>query len=88
MDIFSFTVDLIDQREVEVETFDPLSVEHSHLGLVLLKLHVFDHIREPHAQSVVTESQQNKTLQRYTFKLFLKYLILASIKLSVGLQAQ
>lgn len=59
MDVLSLAVDLIDQREVEVEVFDPFSVEHSHLGLVLLILHVFDHVREPHSQPVVTDSQRN-----------------------------
>lgn len=54
MDVLPLTVDLIDQREVEVESFHSLSVEHSHLCLVLLKLHVLDHVREPDAQPVVT----------------------------------
>lgn len=62
VDVLSLTVDLIDQREVEVETFNPFSVEHSHLGLVLLILHVFDHIREPHSQPVVTEPHRNNKL--------------------------
>lgn len=59
MDVLSFAVDLVDQREVEVETLDPLSVEHSDLGLVLLVLHVFDHIGEPHSQPVVAGTQRN-----------------------------
>lgn len=54
VDVFPLAVDLIDQREVEVESFHPLSVEHSHLRLVLLKLHVLDHVREPDTQPVVT----------------------------------
>lgn len=59
MDIFSLAVDLVDQREVEVETFDPFSVEHPDLGLVLLILHVFDHIGEPHSQPVVADTHRN-----------------------------
>lgn len=60
MNVLSLAVDLIDQREVEVEAFDSFPVEHSHLGLVLLVLHVFDHVWEPHSQSVVAESCTNK----------------------------
>lgn len=59
MDVLSLTVDLIDKRKVEVKAFDPFSVEHSHLGLVLLILHVFDHIWEPHSQSMVTDSDKH-----------------------------
>lgn len=59
MDVLSLAVDLVDQREVEVKMFDPLSVEHSDLGLVLLKLHVFDHIGEPHSQSMVADTHRN-----------------------------
>lgn len=59
MDVLSLAVDLVDQREVEVKTFDPLSVEHSDLGLVLLILHVFDHVGEPHSQSVVADAHRN-----------------------------
>lgn len=59
MDVLSLAVDLVDQREVEVETFDPFPVEDFNLGLVLLVLHVFDHIREPHAQPVVADTHRN-----------------------------
>lgn len=59
MDVLSLAVDLIGQREVEMETFHPFSVEHSHLGLVLLVLHVFDHIREPNSQTMVTDSHRD-----------------------------
>lgn len=60
MNVLSLTVDLIDQREVEVEAFDSFPVEYSHLGLVLLVLHVFDHVWEPHSEAVVTESCTKK----------------------------
>lgn len=60
MDVFSLTVDLVDQREVEVETFHPFSVEHFDLGLVLFILHVFDHIREPNPQSMVAGTHIHK----------------------------
>lgn len=60
MDVLSLAVDLVDQREVEVEAFDSFPVEYPHLGLVLLVLHVFDHVWEPHSQPVVTESRTNK----------------------------
>lgn len=59
MDVLSLAMDLVDEREVEVETFDPFSVENSDLGLILLILHVFDHIREPHSQAVITETHRN-----------------------------
>lgn len=59
MDVLSLAVDLVDQREVKVETLDLFSVKHSDLGLVLFILHVFDHVGEPHSQSVVTEAQGN-----------------------------
>ncbi len=56
MDVLSLAVDLVDQREIEVKTFNAFSVEHSDLGLILLILHVFDHIGEPHSQPVVTDT--------------------------------
>lgn len=55
MDVLSLAVDLVDEREVEMEAFDSLSVKHSDFGLVFLKLHVFDHIREPHSQPMIAE---------------------------------
>lgn len=55
MNVLPLAVDLIDQGEVEVETLHSFPVEHSYFGLVLLVLHVFDHVWEPHSQSVVTE---------------------------------
>jgi hypothetical protein len=58
MDIFSLFVDLVDQGEVEVESLHSFSMEEFHLGLVLLILHVLDHVREPHRQSVVAETQK------------------------------
>ena len=64
MDVLSLAVDLVDQREVEVETFDSLSVEDLHLGLVLLVLHVFDHIREPDAQPVVADTHRHTHINR------------------------
>lgn len=54
--VFPLTVDLIDQGEVEVETFHPLSVKHSHLGLILLKLHVLYHVREPDTQTMIADN--------------------------------
>lgn len=57
IDVFSLSVDLILQGEVEVEAFYSLSVEHLDFGLILLLLQVFDHVREPHTQSIVTETQ-------------------------------
>lgn len=48
MDVFSFFVDLVDQREVEVESFHSFSVEELDLGLIFFVLHVLDHVREPH----------------------------------------
>ena len=54
IDVFSLSVDLILQGEVEVEAFYSLSVEHLDFGLILLLLKVFDHVREPHTQSIVT----------------------------------
>lgn len=59
MDVLSLTVDLVDQGKVEVETFYPLTVEYSDLGLVLLILHVLDHIREPHSQPMVADTHKN-----------------------------
>lgn len=59
MDVLSLAVDLVDQREVEVEMFDPFPVEHFHFGLILLILHVFDHIRKPHSQPVVADTHRN-----------------------------
>lgn len=59
MDVFSFSVNLVDQREVEVETLDLLPVEDADLGLVLFVLHVFDHVGEPDSQPVVAESHTN-----------------------------
>lgn len=59
MDVLSLAVDLVDQREVEVETFDPFPVEHSNLRLVFLILHVLDHIREPYSQPVVADTHRN-----------------------------
>ena len=56
MDVLSLTVYLVDEREVEVEAFDPFPVEHSNLGLILFILHVLDHIREPNTQSVVANA--------------------------------
>lgn len=57
IDVFSLSVDLILQGEVEVEAFNSLSMEHLDFGLILLLLQVFDHVREPHTQSIVTETQ-------------------------------
>lgn len=59
MDVLRLTVDLIDQREVELEMFHAISVVRSRVGLVHLKLHVLDHVREPDAQAVVTELHQS-----------------------------
>lgn len=55
VNVLALAVDLVDQGEVEVETLHSFPVEHSYFGLVLLVLHVFDHVWEPHAQPVVTE---------------------------------
>lgn len=61
MNVLPLAVDLIDQGEVEVETLHSFPVEHSYFGLVLLVLHVLDHVWEPHAQSVVTEERTKKS---------------------------
>lgn len=53
MDVLSLLVDLVDQREVEMEMLHPFSVEHSDLGLIFLILHVLDHIGEPHSQPMI-----------------------------------
>lgn len=60
MDVLSLAVDLIDQREIEVKAFHTFSMKHFHLGLVLFILHVFDHVREPHSQTVVADEHSNQ----------------------------
>lgn len=60
MDVLSLAVDLIDQRKVEVETFNSFAVEHSDLGLIFLILHVLDHVREPNSQPMVADMHGNK----------------------------
>lgn len=71
MDVLSLAVDLVDQGEVEVEALDPFSVEHFDLGLVLLILHVFDHVRKPHSQPMVADSQKHTNYKNSTtFPLF------------------
>lgn len=61
VNVLPLAVDLIDQGEVEVEALHSFPVEHSYFGLVLLVLHVFDHVWEPHSQAVVTESDTKKS---------------------------
>lgn len=58
MDVLSLAVNLVDEREVEVEVFDPFPVKHSNLGLVFFILHVLDHIREPYSQPVVANTDK------------------------------
>lgn len=66
MDVLSLSVDLVDQGEVEVEMFNALSVEHSDLGLVLLVLHVLDHIGEPDSQPVVADAHKKQARKQKT----------------------
>lgn len=68
MDVLPLTVDLVDQREVKVEALHTFSVEHSDFGLVLLILHVLDHIREPHSQPVIADTQKHIKHKRIKLK--------------------
>lgn len=65
VDILSFFVHLVFQGEIEMETFNPLPVEHLHPGLVLLILQMLDHVREPHSQTIVTETQRYRHRQTH-----------------------
>lgn len=58
MDVLPLTVDLVDQREVKVETLHTFSMEYSNFGLVLLILHVLDHIRKPHSKPVIADTHR------------------------------
>lgn len=64
MNVLALAVDLIDQGEVEVEALHSFPVEHSYFGLVLLVLHVFNHVWEPHSQPVVTEQATKQVNSR------------------------